>query len=483
MLQDLNISTICAPATPPGMGAVSIVRVSGPDAINIVSKIFHPKKKRTLEDAPGYSIIYGDILKGKEILDDVLVLLFRAPDSYTGEDSVEISCHASSYIVSELMSLLLDNGAVAATPGEFTKRAFLNGKMDLAQAEAVADLIACETAAAHKIAIQQIRGGFSKELASMRTNLLKIVSLMELELDFSEEDVQFADRTELKDLLDKSMAHIKQLMSSFRLGNAIKNGVPVAIVGATNTGKSTLLNALVGEERAIVSAIEGTTRDTIEDVINIDGTLFRFIDTAGIRNTLEAIELIGIERTYYKIKQASVVLMMLDATRPEAFEISLRNLTKKVQSEQTVIILINKCDSVNEAEGFGEMAADKAIAKQISLAKKCADSEGLSPAAVLPISAGKEEGLDELRSAILKSQKGMKGSVNGVLVSNARHYSALKEANDALLRVSVGLVENISTELLAQDIRQAMYHLGTIVGQISNEEVLGNICETFCIGK
>ncbi|MCF0164326.1 MAG: tRNA uridine-5-carboxymethylaminomethyl(34) synthesis GTPase MnmE, partial [Bacteroidales bacterium] len=302
----MNISTICAPATPPGMGAVSIVRVSGPDAINIVSKIFHPKKKRTLEDAPGYSIIYGDILKGKEILDDVLVLLFRAPDSYTGEDSVEISCHASSYIVSELMSLLLDNGAVAATPGEFTKRAFLNGKMDLAQAEAVADLIACETAAAHKIAIQQIRGGFSKELASMRTNLLKIVSLMELELDFSEEDVQFADRTELKELLDKSMAHIKQLMSSFRLGNAIKNGVPVAIVGATNTGKSTLLNALVGEERAIVSAIEGTTRDTIEDVINIDGTLFRFIDTAGIRNTLEAIELIGIERTYYKIKQASV---------------------------------------------------------------------------------------------------------------------------------------------------------------------------------
>ena len=372
MLQELNNNTICAQATSVGQGAISLIRVSGPDALQLVSKAFVSRKGRKLEEMHGYTMCLGSFTnEAGTVLDDVVAAVYRAPESYTGEDMVEISCHASPYIVSEIIRVLVDLGCRYAEPGEFTRRAFLNGKMDLAQAEAVADVIASETEASHKIAMQQLKGGFSNELARMRTQLLKIVSLMELELDFSEEDVEFANRDELRELLDKVTAHISELISSFKLGNAIKNGVPVAIVGATNTGKSTLLNTLLGEDRAIVSSIAGTTRDTIEDTVNIDGILFRFIDTAGIRRTLETIEIAGIERTYYKIKQASVVLLVLDYTRQDDFEESVKNLSTNLSSkDKTLIILVNKIDekpvvvtNIFEAEAAGTVTPEDNVNK------------------------------------------------------------------------------------------------------------------------
>ena len=396
MLQELNHNTICAPATSVGQGAIAIVRVSGPESSEIVSKLFISAKGRRLDQMKGYTMCYGSISSGVgNVLDDVVVAVFRAPESYTGEDMVEIYSHSSPYIVSKILELLVSFGCRYAEPGEFTKRAFLNGKMDLAQAEAVADVIASETEASHKIAMKQLKGGFSQELAQMRKQLLKIVSLMELELDFSEEDVEFADRDQLKHLLEKTSSHISDLMSSFKLGNAIKNGVPVAIVGATNTGKSTLLNALLGEDRAIVSSIAGTTRDTIEDTMNVGGILFRFIDTAGIRRTLETIEVAGIERTYFKIKQATVVMLVLDYTRQDDFEESVKNLSANLGSgEQQVIILLNKIDEkpvvVTNLFDGGD---PEAITPEENINKVCdsisalATANGLSPIAILPISA------------------------------------------------------------------------------------------------
>ena len=491
-IANIEQSTICACSTGNSSGAVAVVRMSGPDTIEILSKVFRPKRDVDLKEVPGYTLLYGDVLKRDgSLLDDVIVSIFKAPHSYTGEDSAEISCHGSNYIVRELLSVLADNGAKYAAGGDFTKRAFLNGKMDLAQAEAVCDLISSETEASHDVAIQQMRGGFSKELEAMRTNLLQIVSLLELELDFSEEEVQFADRKELQKLLDDSCTQINTLVSSFKLGNAIKSGVPVAIVGATNTGKSTLLNALLREDRAIVSSIAGTTRDTIEDVINLDGILFRFIDTAGIRATLEAIEKMGIERTYYKIRQASIVLMMLDSTRPEEFEESVNDLSKRLNSgEQTLFILINKCDNYSiipasekdKTEVFREQIfhnADDLIEKVRLLS---ADA-GLSPAAILPISAKQRLGLDVLESMLVESQNNLRASGDMVLVSNMRHYTALKDAYNALLRANVALGENVPTDLVAQDIREALYSIGTIVGAVSTDEILGNIFKNFCIGK
>ena len=480
---NIENTTICACATGNSSGAIAVIRMSGPQTLEILSKVFKPKKDIDLLTAPGYSLLYGNVMKPDGTpLDDVLVSIFRAPHSYTGEDSAEISCHGSHYIIRELLAALTEAGAKYAQGGDFTKRAFLNGKMDLAQAEAVCDLISSETEAAHAVAMQQMRGGFSKELEAMRTNLLQIVSLLELELDFSDEDVQFADRKELQKLLDDSCSQINSLISSFKLGNAIKSGVPVAIVGATNTGKSTLLNALLREDRAIVSSIAGTTRDTIEDVMNLDGILFRFIDTAGIRATLEAIEKMGIERTYYKIRQASIVLMMLDSTNPDGFQESITSLSKKLNnSEQTLYILLNKCDKCSMLQAADASKFDaSALVEQVRV---IASAAGLSPAAILPISAKQKVGLDVLESMLVTSQKNLSAPGDMVLVSNMRHYTALKDAYNALLRANVALGEKVPTDLVAQDIREALYSIGTIVGAVSTDEILGNIFKNFCIGK
>jgi len=483
---NIENTTICACATGNCSGAIAVVRMSGPDTIEILSKVFKPKKDVDLMSVPGYSLLYGEVSRPDgTLLDDVLVSIFRAPHSYTGEDSAEISCHGSNYIVREMLTMLTDNGAKYAAGGDFTKRAFLNGKMDLAQAEAVCDLISSETEAAHNVAMQQMRGGFSKELENMRTELLQIVSLLELELDFSEEEVQFADRKEVQKLLDDSCSQINSLISSFKLGNAIKSGVPVAIVGATNTGKSTLLNALLREDRAIVSSIAGTTRDTIEDVMNLEGILFRFIDTAGIRSAMEPIEMMGIERTFYKIRQASIVLMMLDSTNQDGFQESISALSKKINnSEQTLFILLNKCDKSSILPNAED--ADNDTARNNDLVDKVrtmASNAGLSPAAILPISAKQKLGLDVLESMLVSSQKNISAPGDMVLVSNMRHYSALKDAYNALLRANVALGENVATDLVAQDIREALYSIGTIVGAVSTDEILGNIFKNFCIGK
>lgn len=463
---------ICALATPAGMGAIAIIRLSGEETPEIVGKIFAPAGGK----APlPYTMRFGAIKDGERLIDECMVVTFQGPHSYTGENSAEIYCHGSQYIVQEILKLLLEQGVKMAEPGEFSKRAFLNGKMDLAQTEAVADLIASETEAAHRIALDQMKGGFSGELKIMRQDLLNLVSLMELELDFSEEEVEFADRSQLSALLAQVSQRVGQLIESFSLGNVIKNGVPVAIVGATNTGKSTLLNTLVGEERAIVSNIHGTTRDVIEDTMNLGGITFRFIDTAGIRETKETIEIIGIERTFQKLRSASVVILVLDATRPENFESSLENLTDKVSSRQQLIILLNKMDEISIA----------GVDTQVDLIKDLCVKNTLGPIAVLPISAKKGLGIDALQSVLVESQKALSSSAaaGGTLVSNIRHYQALMDAQIALDRVEDGLASDLATDLVAQDIREALYHLGSIVGEINTEEVLGNIFGKFCIGK
>ncbi len=463
---------ICALATPAGMGAIAIIRLSGEETPEIVGKIFVPAGGK----APlPYTMRFGAIKDGERLIDECMVVTFQGPHSYTGENSAEIYCHGSQYIVQEILKLLLEYGVKMAEPGEFSKRAFLNGKMDLAQTEAVADLIASETEAAHRIALDQMKGGFSGELKIMRQDLLNLVSLMELELDFSEEEVEFADRSQLSALLAQVSQRVGQLIESFSLGNVIKNGVPVAIVGATNTGKSTLLNTLVGEERAIVSNIHGTTRDVIEDTMNLGGITFRFIDTAGIRETKETIEIIGIERTFQKLRSASVVILVLDATRPENFESSLENLTDKVSSRQQLIILLNKMDEISIA----------GVDTQVELIKDLCVKNTLGPIAVLPISAKKGLGIDALQSVLVESQKALSSSAaaGGTLVSNIRHYQALMDAQIALDRVEDGLASGLATDLVAQDIREALYHLGSIIGEINTEEVLGNIFGKFCIGK
>ena len=482
-----NDDTIYAPATVPGTGAISVIRVSGPEALTIADKVIRCRKG-TISDASGYTIKFGTIHTADDaVLDEVLVSIFRAPHSYTGENSVEISCHASSYIVSSVMELLFAAGARAAEPGEFTQRAFLNGKMDLAQAEAVADVIASQNAAAHRIAFKQMKGGFSSELKGMRSELLELVSLMELELDFSEEEVEFADRSRLNELLAALIAHISRLIDSFKLGNAIKNGVPVAIAGATNTGKSTLLNALLGEDRAIVSDIHGTTRDTIEETLNIDGVLFRFIDTAGLRETEEVVEKIGIERTFKKISEASIVLGMIDLTRD--FESScetVREVIEKVDFEsQKLVILLNKTDicEINKNVSILNFIVSSLEIKGFtsSVAKNLENYDIDVP--IIPISAKTGSGIDNLRTILAASQRDLLADSDTTLVTNQRHVQALTEARTSLLRVQDGLTLGLPTDLAAQDIREAIYHLGSIVGEISADEVLGNIFRNFCIGK
>ena len=493
-----NEDTICAPATIPGTGAISVIRLSGPDAHAIADKVVRCSKG-SISQAKGYTMKFGTVVSGDgTVVDEVIASVFRAPHSYTGEDSVELSCHASSYIVSTVMDLLIAAGARAAEPGEFTQRAFLNGKMDLAQAEAVADVISSQSAAAHRIAFSQMKGGFSAELRDMRSELLELVSLMELELDFSEEEVEFADRSRLDSLLAGITAHASRLIDSFRLGNAIKNGVPVAIAGATNTGKSTLLNALLGEDRAIVSDVHGTTRDTIEETMNIDGVLFRFIDTAGLRETSEIVEKIGIERTFKKISEAPIVLGMVDLTRD--FESSCETVSSILEKvdfrAQTLVFLLNKTDisdinknvsilnyivSELDNKGVKYMRPESRLEEPISTSE--APFKSGTAVKIIPISAKTGSGIKELRAHLATTQRDILGDSDTTLVTNQRHVQALSDARTSLLRVREGLASGLPTDLAAQDIREAIYHIGSIVGEISTDEVLGNIFANFCIGK
>ena len=486
--------TICAPATIPGTGAISIIRVSGKEALTIADKIIH-LSGGSLAETEGYRLRYGTIFEADgSVLDNVIVSVFRAPHSYTGENSVEISCHASRFIVNAILEGLINAGARIAAPGEFTRRAFVNGKMDLAQAEAVADVIASQSAASHKVAMNQLKGGFSSELKSLRDKLLKMTSLLELELDFSEEDVEFASRSELEALVNEALTHIGRLTESFSRGNAIKNGVPVAIVGATNTGKSTLLNALLGEDRAIVSDIAGTTRDTIEETLNLGGVMFRFIDTAGIRETDEVVEKIGIERTFKKMDEASIVLGMTDLSRGEDSVLAdaeyIWDKVNASSSGQEFLLLVNKCDvdGCESVDGEGHVAG-YAGAGYADKAGKMAEIEatlrekGIS-AKLIPISAKTGYGLAALTETLAEIGRRITGDTDETLVTNIRHYEALVRAATALGRVRDGLqVATLPPDLIAQDLREALYHLGEIVGEIGTEEVLGNIFRKFCIGK
>ena len=462
---------IVAPATVPGTGAISIVRVSGPDCFRLVDTVVQ-LRSGTVSDCEGYTIHYGEVSG----LDDVLVSVFRAPHSYTGEDSVEISCHASRYIAEELVRRLLEAGCRMAGPGEFTRRAFLNGKMDLAQAEAVADLISSTTAAAHRVAYHQLRGGFSTELSLLRGELVEMTSLLELELDFSEEEVEFADRSRLLALIDRTRDHIVRLADSFKFGNAIRTGVPVAIVGATNVGKSTLLNALVGEDRALVSDIAGTTRDTVEEVINLDGIPFRFIDTAGIRETAEMVEQMGIERTFRKISEAEIVIGMLDATAQDStIKSNLELMVSKVDfGTQKLILCLNKVDLVkeNDVNKIVSMINDFVISL---------DKEVI----IVKLAAKQVLGLSELRSTLSSLESHLIPNADTTFVTNIRHYESLRQTADSLTDARFALTTGTPSDLVAEDLRRAISSLNQILGTdlIDPESVLQSIFKNHCIGK
>lgn len=465
--------TICAISTPAGAGAIAIVRMAGPQAFQITEKVFRPASaNKKISTQPTHTLLFGTITDGQNDIDEVVISLFRAPRSFTGDDIVEISCHGSVYIQQKILNLLIDNGARMAKPGEFTQRAFLNGKMDLSQAEAVADLIAAQSESARRVALQQMKGGFSNELINLRNKLLEFTSLIELELDFSEEDVEFADRRQLIDLVDQIDTVLKNLINSFSLGNAIKNGIPVAIAGPANAGKSTLLNALLNEERAIVSDVPGTTRDAIEDVININGLTFRFIDTAGIRETHDKVENIGIKLTYNKISKASVILLMMDA-RDEDQNIhrTVMDVKKHMNADQQkLILIINKVDLV-DSNTINQRFSEDAF------------RELTGTDAIVPLSAKHRTNLDNLIAHLLQTVDTNAIDNNQVVVTNARHYEALKKAREGILRTRDGLLNGISGDFIAQDIREVLHYLGEITGQITTDEVLGNIFKNFCIGK
>lgn len=461
----MSEETICAISTAPGNGAISLIRLTGPEVFSIAERIFYSRKKhKSLKEQPTQTLHFGEIRNNNELIDEVLLAVFKQPHSYTGEDMVEISCHGSVFIQQTILHLLIKNGAQLAQPGEFTQRAYLNGKMDLSQAEAVADLIASQSEAAHKIAMNQMRGGFSHELAALRAQLLQFISLIELELDFSEEDVEFADRSQLRKLLRNIEKVITRLIKSFELGNAIKNGVPVAIVGEPNVGKSTLLNAILNEDKAIVSEIAGTTRDTIEDTFNYSGITYRFIDTAGLRHTTDTIESMGIERTYKKINQAKIVLALFDARDNDAKVISeLEALAQKGASDKTVILVRNKIDlQPNGTKPLNHPL----IFTQVNL------------------SARNNQSVDVLLETIGKAIHSDALENNEVIVTNLRHIDALTQALAALQRALDGLEKGITNDFLAMDIREVIHFLAGITGdEISTEEILGNIFSQFCIGK
>ncbi|SER00311.1 tRNA modification GTPase trmE [Hyunsoonleella jejuensis] len=457
--------TIIALATPSGAGAIAVIRLSGKDAISIAEKQFKSVSDKLLSKQKTHTIHLGHLVDDSITLDEVLVSVFKNPNSYTGEDVVEISCHGSNYIQQEIIQLFLRKGCRMADAGEFTLRAFLNGKLDLSQAEAVADLIASDNAASHQIAMQQMRGGFSSEIAKLREELLNFASLIELELDFAEEDVEFADRTQFKELIERINFVLKRLIDSFAVGNVIKHGIPVAIVGEPNVGKSTLLNALLNEERAIVSEIAGTTRDTIEDEITIGGIGFRFIDTAGIRETKDVVERIGIKKTFEKIDQAQVVIYLFDATDFETesarFKVEIEKIKNKYP-QKPLLIIANKVDKLDDVSTVNIKDEFKGIKL---------------------ISAKNGVGVDDLKEALLSFVNTGALRNNDTIVTNSRHYDALLKAFGEIQKVKEGLETNLSGDLLAIDIRQALYHFGEITGEITNDDLLGNIFANFCIGK
>ena len=458
-------STICAISTAAGVGGIAVIRVSGPDAISIVDGIFSFSKSKKLKDCPTHVLKYGVIDDGNETIDDVVCAIFKDGKSYTGEDTIEISCHGSIYIQKKIIELLLRNGCKMAGHGEFTQRAYLNGKMDLSQAEAVADLIASTSAKAHHIAVKQMKGGFSNELMQLRMSLLEFVSLIELELDFSEEDVEFADRAKLRELIAAIEQRVSKLANSFKAGNAIKNGIPVAIVGETNVGKSTLLNLLLGEERAIVSDIHGTTRDTIEDTLQIDGYTLRLIDTAGIRNTDDAIENLGIQRSYKMMEQADIVILIVDASRDENEIVKFIN-AQQLQ-DKLVLLLFNKSD----------------ICEQDKL-NRLLNNEYNFNATALSISAKNGVGKEAIESALARFAESIAGEDNDIIVTSARHYAALCDALSSIDHVKEGLDTNLSGDLISRDIHDILDALASITGgEITTDEVLGNIFKHFCIGK
>jgi tRNA modification GTPase len=465
-------TTICAISTAQGMGAIAVIRLSGSTAIAITDRVFRsPKAGKTLASQKGNTLHFGTIHDNGTDIDEVMVALFKAPHSFTGEEVVEVSCHGAPYIQQQLLQLFIRQGAQLAKPGEFTQRAFLNGKMDLSQAEAVADLIASRSEAARRVALQQMRGGFSNELAHLRDRLLWFTSLVELELDFSEEDVEFADRAQLYQLVEELSSHLKRLAGSFSLGNAIKNGIPVAIVGHTNAGKSTLLNSLLNEERAIVSDIHGTTRDVIEDTLNIEGIVFRFIDTAGIRKTVDEIESIGINRTFAKIEQATIVLLLIDGRDDdEKIHEAVTSVKIKMTEQQKLIVVVNKTDLISPEE----------ITHRFS-PTEFAQLAGTD--AIVPISAKNKLNINVLHEELLKTVNLKAIDNDEVIVTNVRHYEALQQSLMAIDRVQQGLTNGISGDLLAQDIREVLQYLGEITGQISSNEVLQTIFKNFCIGK
>ncbi len=458
-------NTICALATPPGSGALSLIRVSGSDAFKIGDAIFKASKKGTkISTAPSHTILFGNIVGHNEFIDEVLVSIFRKPNSFSGEDSIEISCHGSSYIQQRIIQLLTDNGARMARPGEFTLRAFLNGKFDLSQAEAVADLIASNSKFSHDLALDQMRGGFSNKIKELRAELVNFASLIELELDFSEEDVEFADRKKINTLLENLKKEIGSLLVSFSVGNVLKHGIPVAIIGKPNVGKSTLLNTILQEEKAIVSEIPGTTRDSIEDTIVLDGVAFRFIDTAGLRTSEDEIENIGIERTMEKIKLAKIILFVFDVTLCDINRVKeiLEEHKALIEDPKKRVILIgNKIDQlVKTPDGFKDLVEMETIF----------------------ISAKRKENITMISDSLLKSVNTEQFSDN-TIVSNARHYEALSNALKSIEDIEEGFTKNIPADLIAIDIHKALHHLGEITGEVTTDEILGNIFGKFCIGK
>ena len=447
-----NFDSICAISSPPGIGGISLIRISGSEAFKIVGKIF----SKSLEEAKGYQVQYGKIMEKKQIIDDVVVTVFRNPYSFTGENTVEINCHGSIFIQQKIIELLINKGARLALPGEFSKRAFLNGKLDLSQTEAVADLINSKSSAAHEIAIKQLKGGISSELKILRNKLIEFASLIELELDFSEEDVEFADRNHLSELIQDLISHIDQLKKSFQYGNAIKNGVNTVIAGRPNAGKSTLLNNILNENRAIVSSIAGTTRDTIEEIITINGIDFRLVDTAGIRNTKDEIEKIGVAKTLEKIDQSSLVIYIYDCSLMLKKEVD-QDLSKYIKSKVPCLVIANKIDLIKNSKDI--------------------------PKDHFPTSLKNNDQIKEIKNLVFELFSMNNINNESVVISNMRHFEALELAFKELLKVQKGLHNNISGDLIAMDIRQVLYYIGTITGDISSEELLGNIFTNFCIGK